>query len=123
MVKWNGRIFKVLVYYQIVLANFCISLTAHGIDNNFARRNYCLCVTKFEGKHTCEEIAKKLGTLFANWKIPSNKLMAFTTDGASNFRKVYFAYILLENCIILRHSMTSNVTQNILQTRFAQLIH
>ncbi|CAG4992891.1 unnamed protein product [Colias eurytheme] len=66
------------------IVNDFISLTAHGVNNNFELKNYCLAVFPFEGeRHSGENIAENLRELFKNWGI-DEQVRAVVTDNAPN---------------------------------------
>nr|CAI5863463.1 unnamed protein product [Callosobruchus analis] len=64
--------------------NDFISLTAHGLNENFELKTYCLEVFPFEGeKHNNENIAGNLRQLFQDWGI-NEQVRAIVTDNAAN---------------------------------------
>nr|CAI5836932.1 unnamed protein product [Callosobruchus analis] len=61
--------------------NDFISLTAHGLNENFELKTYCLKVFPFEGeKHNSENIAGNLRQLFQDWGI--NEQPSCNTNGS-----------------------------------------
>lgn len=67
--------------------NDFISLTAHGVDNEFQLKSFCLEVWPFEGDaHTGEQIARNMRSIFQEWEIV-DQASAVITDNARNMRK------------------------------------
>lgn len=64
--------------------NDFISVTAHGLNNNFEIRNFCLEVMPFEGEiHTGENISDNLYQALNEWNI-TKQVKMFVTDNARN---------------------------------------
>nr|CAI5831244.1 unnamed protein product [Callosobruchus analis] len=72
------------ISYAASSINDFISLTAHGLNENFELKTYCLEVFSFEGeKHNSENIAGNLRQLFQDWGM-NEQVRAIVTDNAAN---------------------------------------
>jgi len=64
--------------------NDFISVTAHGLNNNFELKNVCLEVMPFDGEsHTAENISANLYQVLTAWDI-TKQVKIFVTDNARN---------------------------------------
>ena len=62
-----------------------MSFTVHFIDEDWILRSYCLDTIPSYEDHTGENIAGALQDVLENWQLSSEKLVATTTDNASNY--------------------------------------
>ena len=62
-----------------------MSFTEHFIDKDWILRSYCLDTIPSYEDHTGENIANTLQDVLENWQLSSEKLVATTTDNASNY--------------------------------------
>lgn len=67
--------------------NDFISLTGHGVNEDFQLKSYCLEVFPFEGdSHSGENIANNMHMMFLEWQLVG-KVAAVVTDNARNMVK------------------------------------
>lgn len=95
--------------------NDFISITAHGLDNNFAPHNFCLEVMPFEGDtHTGENIADNLVKALVEWGI-TDKVKVIITDNARNMLTAIAKFPQIDHVSCMAHSL-----QLVLQVRNKQ---
>nr|XP_022921168.1 zinc finger BED domain-containing protein 4-like [Onthophagus taurus] len=61
-----------------------LSLTAHGITEDFKRIKLVLKCHPFDGRHTGDVIQEKFNKMLQEWQITSNKIHCFIRDCGSN---------------------------------------
>jgi hypothetical protein len=67
----------------------CIfSLTAHGIDSEWKRHKFVLCVRHFPGSHNFESISAIMDKMLNEWGISEAKRHVFLRDEGTNMKKV-----------------------------------
>lgn len=79
------------------------SLTAHGIDANWQRHKFILCVRHFPGEHNFETIGDVVGRMLEDWGIEKKKQHVFLRDEGGNMKKVGF-YFVGFTLLLFRHS-------------------
>lgn len=70
-----------------------LGVTAHGINSqNFERKSFALCCTRFPHPHTGENIAEQMQLIYATFKLSPQKITFTIMDNAANFRKAFREY-------------------------------
>jgi len=64
-----------------------MNLTAHWIDDSFARKSAILHCEKFDGQHTGGRLAEAILTMMNKWKIDKQRVHLVLRDGATNIVK------------------------------------
>ncbi|KAF9800697.1 hypothetical protein SFRURICE_015351, partial [Spodoptera frugiperda] len=64
-----------------------LSLTCHGIAENFERSSIILKCETFDGRHTGEIIAEKFSNMLSEWNIKKEQLHCLIRDEGSNMKR------------------------------------
>lgn len=64
-----------------------LSLTCHGIDENFARTSLILKCETFDGRHTGDIISDKFCIMLSEWNIKKEQVHCLIRDEGSNMKK------------------------------------
>lgn len=67
-----------------------LSLTSHGINNDFQRKNLVLCAQKLDGRHTGEYLSNVFHSMLKTWEIPINNVHCVLRDCGANMKKALF---------------------------------
>jgi hypothetical protein len=62
-------------------------VTAHGITDNWVKKDRVLAVREFPGSHSGKNIAKLIKEILSEWEI-DEKVHIFLSDSAANMRLV-----------------------------------
>ena len=64
-----------------------IAMTAHYINSDFQIKSFLVTLQHFAGKHSLEEIAKRMGGFTKDLHLGPNKRTTITCDGGANMKK------------------------------------
>lgn len=91
-----------------------LSLTCHGVSENFDRSSIVLKCETFEDRHTGDIIAEKFNTMLADWNISNVKVHCMIRDEGSNMKRGMRLALLNDlDCtvhklqIVIRHGLRS----------------
>lgn len=71
-----------------------LSLTAHGINENFKRIKIILKCHTFNERHTGDQIQEKINEMLMEWGITNDQIHCFVRDSGSNIRILAYIRIL-----------------------------
>lgn len=78
-----------------------LSLTCHGIAENFDRSSIILKCDTFDGRHTGDIISEKLNSMFSEWNIKKEQVHCLIQDEGSNMKRaVRLAALNDIDCIV-----------------------
>ncbi|XP_072929650.1 zinc finger BED domain-containing protein 4-like [Epargyreus clarus] len=91
-----------------------LSLTCHGVSENFERSSIVLKCETFDDRHTGDIIAEKFNTMLAEWNILNEKVHCMIRDEGSNMKRGMRLALLNDlDCtvhklqIVIRHGLRS----------------
>lgn len=64
-----------------------IAITAHGINDNWELKTFCLSCTSMDIEHTAYNVKEMVLSVLENWEIPLSKISGITTDNGTNMIK------------------------------------
>lgn len=64
-----------------------IAITAHGIDENWELKTFCLSCTSLDIEHTANNVKEMVLFVLENLEIPLSKIEDITTDNGTNMIK------------------------------------
>ncbi|KAL4082422.1 hypothetical protein QTP88_021318 [Uroleucon formosanum] len=64
-----------------------IAITAHGINENWELKTFCLSCTSLDIEHTANNVKEMVLSVLEDWKIPLSKISGITTDNGTNMIK------------------------------------
>uniref|UniRef100_A0A915DQ83 Uncharacterized protein n=1 Tax=Ditylenchus dipsaci TaxID=166011 RepID=A0A915DQ83_9BILA len=66
-----------------------ISLTAHGINQEWKRDKYVLAIRELQGSHTADVINTAIREILEEWEIKQEVCHVIVRDGAANMKKAF----------------------------------
>lgn len=64
-----------------------IAVTAHGIDENWELKSFCLNCTSLDVEHTANNVKDIILSILEDWNISLSKISGVTTDNDTNMIK------------------------------------
>uniref|UniRef100_A0A915EQ07 Protein kinase domain-containing protein n=1 Tax=Ditylenchus dipsaci TaxID=166011 RepID=A0A915EQ07_9BILA len=72
-----------------ILAKLNLSLTAHGINQEWKRDKYVLAIRELQGSHTADVINTAIREILEEWEIKQEVCHVIVRDGAANMKKAF----------------------------------